>query len=99
MGRISNETKRKRKWGTGDGAEYKPYIITSEFNSLGTTAVITDWKTNRAVHCLSQGEKLWYYILRWDDNNIDIKEQYPLDINETVKIAEGCDIREIKIQL
>ena len=29
----------------------------------------------------------WYYILRWDDTNIDVREQYPLDFTETVNIA------------
>ena len=71
----------------GDGENYLPYITTSEFNSLGTTSVIKDWKTGRGVHCLSQGEALWYYVLRWDDNNVDIREQYPLDNKITVKIA------------
>lgn len=74
--------------GEGTGKDYRPYITTSEFNSQGTTSVIRDWKTDRGVHCLSQGEMLWYYILRWDDENIDIREQYPLDYGETVRIAE-----------
>jgi hypothetical protein len=73
--KISQKTKQLRKMGTGEGASYIPYITTSEFNSLGTTSVIRDWKTGRGVHCLAQGETLWYYILRWDDNNVDIREQ------------------------
>lgn len=74
--------------GEGTGKDYLPYITTSEFNSLGTTSVIKDWKTGRGIHCLSQGEALWYYVLRWDDNNVDIREQYPLDKDTTIKIAE-----------
>lgn len=84
---ISDKTKHKRKMGTGYGKDYIPYITTSEFNSQGTTSVIKDWKTGRGVHCLSQGEALWYYILRWDDNNVDVREQYPIPVSETVKIA------------
>lgn len=76
-----------RKKGTGIGKNYIPYISTAKLNSLGTTSVIKDWKTGRGVHCLSQGEAYWYYILRWDDNNIDIREQYPLEQSETTKIA------------
>ena len=88
MSRIpSRKTKSERHMGEGHDEKYKPYITTSEFNSQGTTSVIRDWKTGRGVHCLSQGEMLWYYILRWDDNNIDIREQFPLDMNETNKIA------------
>lgn len=91
--RKSDKTKQSYKMGTGDGAKYLPYITTSEFNSQGTTSVIEDWKTGRRVHCMSQGEMLWYYILRWDDNNIDIREQYPLDNKLTVKIARENGIK------
>ena len=77
----------------GEGAQYKPWITTSDFNSLGTTSVIKDWKTGRSVHCLSQGEALWYYILRWDDNNIDIREQFYLDNRITLKIAQATGIQ------
>lgn len=90
--KISNKTKQDRKMGQGNGADYKPYITTSEFNSQGTTSVVKDWKTGRGVHCLSQGEMYWFYILRWDDANIDIREQYPLDYDETVKIAAKLGI-------
>jgi len=57
---ISNKTKKARKMGTGYGKDYKPYITTSEFNSTGTTSVIKDWKNGCGVHCLFQGETLWY---------------------------------------
>lgn len=94
MARIpSAKTKALRKMGQGEGGEYRPYITTSEFNSMGTTAVIRDWKTGRQVHCLSQGEALWYYILRWDDNNLDIREQYPLDKDKTNAIADAYGFR------
>lgn len=86
--RLSTASKEKRHMGEGEGKDYKPYITTSEFNSLGTTSVIVDWKTGRGVHCLSQGETYWYYILRWDNNNIDIREQFPMKREETIKIAE-----------
>lgn len=85
---ISDKSKQLRGMGTGEGSEYIPYITTSEFNSSGTTSVITDWKTGRQVHCLSQSESLWYYILRWRDDIADIREQYPLDNIQTSKIAE-----------
>lgn len=91
--RPSDKTKKIRKMGTGEGAYYKPYITTSEFNSLGTTSVIRDWKTGRQVHCLSQGEALWYYVLRWNDNNIDIREQFPMDNELTNKVADSLGIK------
>lgn len=49
--RISQKTKQLRRMGTGKGANYIPYITTSEFNSKGTTSVIKDWKTDfEGVH-------------------------------------------------
>ena len=88
----SIQSKIKDGMGTGSRVSYKPFITTSEFNSLGTTAVIRDWKTGRGVHCLSQGEVLWYYILRWDDKNLDIREQIPLNMNEIKKIADSLNV-------
>ena len=76
--------------------EYKPYIKTSKFNSTGTTAVVVDWKTGRGIHCLSQGEVLWFYILRWDDDNIDIKEQVPLDMNICNEIFDKTGIPKVR---
>ncbi len=84
----SRKTKLSRRMGVGTGKNYRPYITTSEFNSLGTTAVIPDWKTGRGVHCLSQAEAYWYYILRWDDTNVDIREQFPLDRGITEDICK-----------
>lgn len=85
--RLSSKTKAIRRMGMGTERDYKPYITTSEFNSVGTTSVVRDWKTGRGVHCLSQGEMYLFYILRWDDTNIDIREQCPLDYDETIKIS------------
>ena len=84
---ITTKGKLKRGYGTGTGAEYKSWIKDSEFNSKGTTAMVVDWKTGRSVYLLSQAEVYYYYILRWDDNNKDIQEQYPLDMQLYVEAA------------
>lgn len=95
--KISKESKEKLGYGTGIGKGYKPYITTSELNSKGTTVVIKDWKSGRGVHCLSQGEALWYYVLRWNDDVIDIREQFPLEMQEFNKIADDFGISRVKI--
>lgn len=87
MRRKNIKAKIKQKYGCGIGKDYKPFIRTSEFNSLGTCSNIKDWKTGRTVHLLSKGEELLWYLLRWDDENLDIQEQFPLDLNETINIA------------
>lgn len=86
-------SKTKEKLGTGEGVEYKPYIVTREFNSIGTTSVILDWKTGRGIQCLSQGEAEWYYLLRWNDNNVDIREQFPLETDIVYSICDEFGIK------
>ena len=83
-------------YNTNTKVGYKPYVTTSKFNSIGTTTVITDWKTGRGVHCLSPGEALWYYILRWDDDNINIQEQFPLEMDIINIIFEQLGMPKIK---
>lgn len=73
--------------GTGTGANYNPYIQVGEFGSKGTASCIVDYKTGRTVHLLSQAEVIAWHLLRWDDENLDIREQYPLPQEETLKIA------------
>lgn len=89
----SRTTKLARHMGEGVGKDYLPYITTNEFNSQGTAAIIPDWKTGRGVHCLSQAEAYWYYVLRWDEDNIDIREQFPLDRDTTEEIADRIGIK------
>jgi hypothetical protein len=96
MRRISEETKRKQGRGKGSGAAYKPYIQAREFNSLGTTSNVIDWKTGRTMELLSQGEAMLWFILRWDDTNLDIREQYRLEIKDTLKISDEFRIRHPK---
>ncbi len=87
MSRISEKTKIKQNRGTGIGAEYIPWIYAREIGSIGTESVFTDWKHGRPIQCLSQGEARTYYLLRWRDDVIDIREQYPLNLSATRAIA------------
>lgn len=96
MRRISEKTKKREKRGEGCGADYKPYIQSREFNSIGTCATPIDWKTGRTVELLSQSEKAVWYLLRWNDDVADIMEQYPLNLGKTVALAEEFGIKHPK---
>lgn len=85
---ISQKTKRKQQRGEGRGSEYKPEIRVNEVKGhLGTHMAPRDYKMNRAMQFLSQGEAMLNSILRFDDNVVDIREQYPLPIDATEIIA------------
>lgn len=91
--RMSNETKLKKGYGQGRGSDYKAQITTTEFNSDGTTCLLIDWHYKRPVQLMSQIEKRVWYLLKWNNNVLEIREQFPLDINITMKIAEKYGIR------
>ena len=88
MIRISEEGKFKEGRGKGVGADYKPWIKIREVSSQGTACTIQDYKHGREIQLLSQGEMFYYYLLRWDDDVVDIREQYPLILKETKAICD-----------
>ncbi|MDD6348733.1 TnsA endonuclease N-terminal domain-containing protein [Intestinibaculum porci] len=96
MGRhISDKTKQSRGWGNINDREqdYHAYITVPEVSSIGLSCLIVDYKTGRIVHTLSKGETKVFYALRWNDNVLEIKDQVPLDLNETNEIAEHLNLR------
>ena len=94
---ISDESRYKLKRGSGTGIDYKTWIKDRDFCNMGVSAMVIDFKTGRPVYLLSQGELWWYYIFRWNDDVVDIQEQYPLlPIEDTVAIAEEMGIAPVK---
>ena len=93
MTRITEAQKIREGRGTGFGATYKPWIKIREINSLGTASAVIDYKTGRAVQLLSQAEVYYYYLLRWNDDVLDIREQFPLELERSVAIAEKLGFR------
>lgn len=91
---TSNKTKKREGRGTGTGADYKPWIRAREFpRDTGIRSMPVDWKHGRQMQLLSLNELWWYYILRWDDSVLDIREQYPLDKDVTDKIADMIHVK------
>lgn len=79
--------------GQGEGAEYKPWIQVDDFPSSGRSHRIQDIYTGRIHHFFSDLEMLYYYILRWNDNITDIREQYPLLTSITFEKSRELGIR------
>lgn len=96
MRRVSEKTKRKRLRGSGEGPNYKPYIKAREVPSIGTSRILVDKKDGRQREFLSQAEVYAYYLLRWDDTVVDIREQYPLELDATLRIADQLGYRHPK---
>lgn len=95
--KITN--KRRQKEGRGEGilGGYKPWIHIQDVASKGLATRIKGLKTGRVHHLLSQLELHCFYCLDWDDRVFDIREQYPLDLPETLAIAEQLNIRHPRV--
>ena len=92
--------KRNTKWGpqtqmrfaregrgTGSGYDYMPQILTHDFPSKGKVARVFGYTTGRIHHLLSQLEKSLFLCLDFDPAVTDIREQFPLDLRNTLLIA------------
>ena len=79
----------KKGFGQGAGRDYKPFLHIGDFASKGRGHRVYGVKTQRVHHLFSDAELRYFYLLEWDDNVIDIREQYPLFYgDESEKISE-----------
>lgn len=79
--------------GQGTGAGYRPWLTVQDVSSLGRSTRLHSRKTDREHHLISDNETALFLILDWSENVIDIREQFPLDRNETRRIAADMGVR------
>lgn len=80
--------------GQGIGNEYIPWIKVQDVPSQGRISRVKSWKTQRVHHFLSDLETKYFYYLEWQDDVIDIREQYPLiDRSLCMEIAADNNIQ------
>ena len=79
--------------GQGTGKTYKPWIYIHDFPSQGISVRIPGRTTGRIHHLLSRNEEFYFYILDADPDVLDIREQFPLRLSETMEIARKLNIR------
>ncbi|MBV5269630.1 MAG: Tn7 transposase TnsA N-terminal domain-containing protein, partial [Afipia sp.] len=84
--------------GTGRGQDYKPWLTTSDVPSLGRTHRIFLTKTSREHHLLSDLEYYAFLKSSFDDDVVDIREQFPLDRTETLAIAAARGIKHPQVK-
>lgn len=79
--------------GQGYGTEYRPWLTVQDVSSLGRSSRIYSRKTSREHHLLSDIETALFLLLDWSDAVTDIREQFPLDREETRRIAADMGVR------
>jgi hypothetical protein len=85
----------KEGFGQGEGADYKPFLRTSDLPAYSICSIINSvWKYHRDYHLLSQPERHYFYILLWSYAVREIREQFPLlPLEHTVEIARRIGIK------
>ena len=79
---------RKEGRGLGHGANYKPWLNPWDISSHGYSTHGRGQTTGRVHSLLSKHERHFLYIMDWCERVNDIREQFPLDLEKTVKIAQ-----------
>ncbi|WP_313894164.1 TnsA endonuclease N-terminal domain-containing protein [Psychrobacillus sp.] len=79
--------------GSGELNHYQPWLKINEVPSRGRSHRPRGWKTNRIHHFLSDLELSYFYYLEWSKKVIDIREQFPLEREDTLKIASDKGIK------
>jgi len=91
---TEEKNKRFLKEGRGSGelCNYKPWLTIYDVPSEGRAHRPKGWKTQREHQLLSDIELGYFYYLEWSDKVIDIREQFPLNLEDTLKIATTKNI-------
>ncbi|BBN58972.1 heteromeric transposase endonuclease subunit TnsA [Hydrogenovibrio marinus] len=84
--------KLTEKRGEGIGKDYIPFFKVHELSSSGESIRIRGAKTSRIHHLLSGLEFLTFQIFDWSPNVVDIREHFPLNISETITLAESLGL-------
>lgn len=84
--------------GQGQGPEYKPFIYTRDVSSLGRSHRLPGTKTQRLHHLLSDLELAIFLTLDRSSHVRDIREQYPMRVEDTLRIAEKYGLPHARYQ-
>lgn len=79
--------------GLGRGASYVPWLTVADIPSLGKSHRVFWSITDRQHHLLSDNEYYAFLRMCYDDSTLDIREQFPLPRQETLRIAAELGVR------
>lgn len=79
--------------GKGKLATYIPWVQVTDFSSKGESRRVFSPKTGRVHHLLSTVEWHLFLLLEFAEDVIDIREQFPLDRDDTLSIAAELCIK------
>ena len=84
--------------GQGIGKEYGPWLYVQDVPSDGRSHRVYSHKTGRVHHLLSDLELAAFLVFEWAPNITDIREQFPLNREDTKAIAREHCLRHPSIR-
>lgn len=95
---YSNSEIQNQKWikegrGSGHGCDYKPWLTVRDVPSEGRSHRIFGHKSQRTHHLLSDLELAVFFVLEWHTDTVDIREQFPLRMEDTIALADDLQIQ------
>lgn len=93
--RKSVKKKLQEGRGQGCGTAYVPFHKANESRSRGTAYQIPDPIERRTVHVLSDTEAMLYYLLRWNEEVEQIREQYLLDAERVNEVRRALGYSQV----
>ena len=89
----------KNKYGVGEGINYKPWLTIRDVKGKNAfRSIVKGITTGRKHHFLSSIETQLFYILEFNKNTIDIREQFPLfPLHTTKKIAQSLGVNHPQV--
>lgn len=90
--------KKTEKWikeerGKGRGKDYQPWLTVRDLSSRGRSHRVLGHLTGRTHHFFSDTELAAFLLLEWNPDVTDIREQFPLRIEDTLSLADQANIR------
>lgn len=87
-----NTELQSKKWlregrGSGHGSDYKPWLTVRDLSSQGRSHRVFGHKSQRTHHLLSDLELAVFLLLEWNRSTVDIREQFPLRLEDTKALA------------
>lgn len=83
----------KEGHGTGEYQDYKPWLTAYDAPSDGRVHRVFGYKSKRTHHSLSDLDLSMFYLLEWRQDVLQVKEQFPLERNITIELAESTGIK------
>ncbi|MDY0190835.1 MAG: TnsA endonuclease N-terminal domain-containing protein [Desulfuromonas sp.] len=95
--KYSNSDVKNQKWikegrGSGRGKDYLPWLTVRDLPSSGRSHRIFGHKSQRTHHLFSDLELAVFFYLEFEEDTVEIREQFPLRLEETRALAEKSGI-------